>query len=262
MPKGIYTRTEEGRENIRKSRIGAKHSDYTKNKVGFRTRGKTYEEMYGVEKAIEYRDKLSLSHIGKKFSDKTKRKMSDSSWIKGKPAVNRGSCHIEETKRKISKSCKGKKHPQTEETRRKISEYNKGRIFSSEHRKKLSAAKANQKYPFSNTSIEIVIQNVLTNNNIEFETQKEIAGCPDIFILPNVCIFCDGDFWHANPRKYEADDIVAQGRTAKTIWDKDNFFGKELTNDGYVVLRFWEYDINNNVDMCISRIMDILKPSL
>ena len=47
-----------------------------------------------------------------------------------------------ETRKKISKSRKGKKiAPCSEEHRRKISESNKGRIFSEEHRRKLSEAR-------------------------------------------------------------------------------------------------------------------------
>ncbi|MDD5015952.1 MAG: NUMOD3 domain-containing DNA-binding protein [Atribacterota bacterium] len=56
--------------------------------------------------------------------------------------------HTEETKRKISNShkgkktgysfWKGKKHPQTEESKKKISKTLTGRVFSKEHRRKLS----------------------------------------------------------------------------------------------------------------------------
>lgn len=51
--------------------------------------------------------------------------------------------HTEETKRKISESTKGEKHPMygkhhSEEAKRKMSEANKGKQFSEEHKRKLS----------------------------------------------------------------------------------------------------------------------------
>jgi very-short-patch-repair endonuclease len=32
-----------------------------------------------------------------------------------------------------------------------------------------------------------------------------------------------------------------------------------LQKQGFIVLRFWEHDINNNLDFCISQIINILK---
>ena len=68
----------------------------------------------------------------------------------GKPSRNKGKCHSDETKRKISESNRGKHHigynkgkKFSEEWKRKISESLKGRkkpIRSDEHRKKQSEA--------------------------------------------------------------------------------------------------------------------------
>ncbi len=64
------------------------------------------------------------------------------------------------------------------------------------------------KYIYSNTSIEIKIQNELKKRNIEFETQKAIIGIPDIFIKPNLCVFCDGDYWHNRLISKDRDEYV------------------------------------------------------
>ena len=31
---------------------------------------------------------------------------------------------------------------------------------------------------------------------------KPIRGQPDVFIHPNICVFVDGDRWHANPKPF------------------------------------------------------------
>jgi hypothetical protein len=76
-----------------------KISDKLKNneKVKFIT-GKTYEEIYGVEKANELRENLSLFNLGKKLSEETKKKLSE---------VNKGKVKSEDVKRKISEKSKG-----------------------------------------------------------------------------------------------------------------------------------------------------------
>jgi DNA mismatch endonuclease (patch repair protein) len=111
--------------------------------------------------------------------------------------------------------------------------------------------------PFQDTSIEIKLQNALTRENIIFEKHKPIIGHPDIFISPNVCVFADGDYWHGNPKFYKESDTIAIDKRAQEIWDKDLSITKTLTSKGYTILRFWEHEINSNLEECISRIKEI-----
>lgn len=52
-------------------------SEETRQKLSKAIKGKTYEEIYGVEKAKEMREKRRLSALGKKHSDETKKKLSE-----------------------------------------------------------------------------------------------------------------------------------------------------------------------------------------
>lgn len=106
---------------------------------------------------------------------------------------------------------------------------------------------------FSGTSIELLLQEALTKENIKFEIQKSLFGIPDIFIEPNICIFADGDYWHANPTKYSKDTIF-RNKTAIEIWNKDKKVTNTLIEKGYIVLRFWECEINNSITLCINSI--------
>ena len=59
--------------------------------------------------------------------------------FKGKTSWNKGVPHTEETRRKMSEAKKGKtRKPFSEETRRKMSEAHKGKIFTEEHKQKMS----------------------------------------------------------------------------------------------------------------------------
>ncbi len=89
---------------------------------------------------------------------------------------------------------------------------------------------------YENTSIELRVQNFLKKEGILFQTQYPILGKPDIFIPPNILILVDGCLWH----KCKKCGYGVYGRR------KDKYFNEKWKSIGYVVLRFWEHDINNN----------------
>lgn len=101
----------------------------------------------------------------------------------------------------------------------------------------------NRIFPLKDTSIEIALQEALKKEGFGFETHKSIFGQPDIFIKPNYCIFADGDYWHNYPN----------GR------DRDKQVNEVLEKNGYKILRFWEREINNNLDNCIEKIKEVMK---
>jgi len=86
---------------------------------------------------------------------------------------------------------------------------------------------------------------------------NNIQGSPD-FIFPKnkLLIFVDGCYWHGcqkcghipktNTKFWE----MKIGKNIKR--DKKN--NKQLKNNGYLVLRFWEHDLRNRLDYCINSI--------
>jgi len=109
--------------------------------------------------------------------------------------------------------------------------------------------------PMRDSSIELKIQNFLRILGIEYLTHfyvKEIehAYQSDILIpvqegiKQKTIIECEGDYFHANPNKYnKTDKIFRKGMTAEEVWNKDNTRTRELQEKGFRVLRFWECDI-------------------
>ena len=89
---------------------------------------------------------------------------------------------------------------------------------------------------------------VLKPLNYPYEAQYRIATKFYDFYIPSVklLIEVDGDYWHANPKKYKADDIIGQSnKTAKKIWEYDKTKTQDILNEGYNILRYWSSDLKN-----------------
>ena len=84
--------------------------------------------------------------------------------------------------------------------------------------------------------------------NIEYEKQKPVKKYKCDFYIPkyNLIVEIDGDYWHANPKKYKASDIIGPSKkTAKKIWESDKTKTLDILNEGYKVLRYWASDLKN-----------------
>jgi len=121
----------------------------------------------------------------------------------------------------------------------------KGYRHSKETKQKISIMRLKQVFPRRDTKIEVKLQKELKNNSIPYETHKAIFGQPDIFIKPNLCIFADGDYWH-NLERCKKRDIEVNN---------------VLINKGYIILRFWEHEIKNQIDSCLNIIKQFYKPN-
>lgn len=179
----------------------------------------------------------------------------------------------EETKHKISKSLFGRKRPgiggvkkgnipwnkglkglksskrlnqdeiiKMQEGRKKKGTFGKGIKRKKSTIDKIRIARMKQKLPYKDTSIEKKIFAELELRNILFVKHKPILGItqPDVFISPNICIYCDGDYWHSLPKAKERDKKI----------------NKMLQQNGFLVLRYWEHEINVNTEGCVDEIME------
>ena len=59
------------------------------------------------------------------------------------------------------------------------------------------------------------------------------------------------------------DEITSSGGRKKVweIWEKDEKINQKLIQEGYKVLRLWEYDIKKNPKKCLREIIKIIKES-
>lgn len=145
---------------------------------------------------------------------------------------------------------RGKEH--SEKTKQKISETQLKRYKNCEvnfNRNTLSKA-------------EREISKFLSDNNIEHIIQYGVKGALfryDFYILKfNLIVEYNGDYWHANPLKYNENDIVGRGNskmTAKERWEYDNIKEQHATKNGYKFKTIWEYDFKKEGMLIIKNIL-------
>lgn len=82
---------------------------------------------------------------------------------------------------------------------------------------------------------------------------------PDIRIDKNIIIEFYGNYWHANPRIYQANDIIHHKNTAKQSWEHDKKRIKILEDSGFKVFIVWEDEYQNNKKQTIENIISNLK---
>ena len=130
--------------------------------------------------------------------------------------------------------------------------------FSRETRSKIMA-----RIKGKNTQPEIKIRKELWKMGLKgFRTNYKLAGKPDIvFSKEKVAIFIDGDFWHGYSWKILR-KIPPKGYWRKKIAGnikRDGKYTKLLKEQGWKVLRFWEHDIDKNLDSIIRKIFKYIK---
>lgn len=103
------------------------------------------------------------------------------------------------------------------------------------------------------TSIELALESELTRRGIEFNAQKTYKlGIADVFIEPNIYVFADGDYWHAyNAVQGNAKPTEKQAKQIAKDRQQTNY----LKASGNVVFRFWEHEINTDVEACVDVVL-------
>lgn len=96
------------------------------------------------------------------------------------------------------------------------------------------------------SKLEWRIREILNQLNIRFSANKFLFGFNYDFVFANNKVLeINGDFWHCNPMKYNADDIIRGGKTAKDIWERDSLKRDTIINNGYIIFYLWESEIRN-----------------
>lgn len=113
-----------------------------------------------------------------------------------------------------------------------------------------------------NTKIEWKLRKYLWNDGYRYRIHYPIVGKPDIvFPTARIAIFVDGDYWHG------FDWETLRKKLKNRFWKnkilsnikRDKRVNNELIRDNWTVLRFWEHEINNNIDKCIARIKELIR---
>lgn len=115
------------------------------------------------------------------------------------------------------------------------------------------------------TKAEILLRKALWRKGLRYRKNvNHLPGKPDIvFTKHKIVIFVDGDFWHARGHEKNPGEQID---TNKNYWTdklkrnvaRDRYVNELLLEQGWLVLRFWESDIKNNLDNCVEEIMKYL----
>lgn len=98
--------------------------------------------------------------------------------------------------------------------------------------------------------IESIILFLLKKHRKKFLFNQILGKYQIDFLLNNskIIIEVNGDFWHCNPKQYEATYFhKTYKKFAKSIWNKDKKKILELKKLGYSVIVIWENDIRRNL---------------
>ena len=115
------------------------------------------------------------------------------------------------------------------------------------------------------TTPELLLRKALWARGIRYrKNYDKLPGKPDIVLTrQKIAIFVDGDFWHARGHQDNPGEEVASNREfwrkklARNV-ERDKEVNDELTEAGWLVLRFWESDIKKDLNACIMKIKEYL----
>lgn len=107
----------------------------------------------------------------------------------------------------------------------------------------------------TDTWIERVTAEYLTDNHIEFIPQYSIGRMTADFYIPsiNLVVETNGDFWHANPSIY-TDESELHPIQRRAI-EKDKRKLRQLREKGYDVFILWENDLKHKKDEVLDALL-------
>jgi DNA mismatch endonuclease (patch repair protein) len=88
-----------------------------------------------------------------------------------------------------------------------------------------------------------------------------LAGKPDLaFTRSRVAVFVDGRFWHGHP------EFFTPGKSG-AYWDekiertkeRDRLANEALAAAGWDVLRFWDFEVEDDVERCVAAVVGALE---
>lgn len=131
-----------------------------------------------------------------------------------------------------------------------------GKHHSDLTREKMRAKWHTRSFAQKNNKLELKLQIALMARGMAFSTHEKIVGRPDIFIKPNICVFVDGCYWHGCGCKFDERRGGAHVSYIKTRIKHDAEINNSLVTLGFVVLRFWEHQITENVEKCVNQVIE------
>ncbi len=110
------------------------------------------------------------------------------------------------------------------------------------------------------TKPEVLLRKELWHRGLRYrKNYLSVYGKPDIvFLRKMIAVFVDGDFWHG----YEFEKLQERVKSNKQYWTEKIKHNRErdmdvtlmLIEQGWTVLRFWDFEIKNDLEGCADKI--------
>ena len=119
-----------------------------------------------------------------------------------------------------------------------------------------------KKIKSTNTKPELLLRRRLWSEGFRYRVNsKKLPGRPDIlFVKKKIAVFVDGSFWHGYNWESKRDKL----KTNREFWlqkiernmerDKEN--NEKLKYLGWQVIRFWDHDVEKNIEACIQKVKE------
>ena len=132
---------------------------------------------------------------------------------------------------------------------------------ASEYKEKLRAASPNRLAQFKRreTEPERIVRSILDALGMTYQAQAPLGYYTVDFLVPSqmLVVQADGDYWHANPFYYGDALGKPLSKNQHKVRRLDASCDAYLTNRGFKVIRFWEYDLKNSLDVCIQKLKEV-----
>ncbi len=91
---------------------------------------------------------------------------------------------------------------------------------------------------------------------------RDIVGNPDfVFDKEHVAVFVDGCFWHGCRKchKFPVSNVKFWSEKIARNKRRDRAVNRNLRNNGWTVIRFWEHQLRTAPTLCVSKIQNMLE---
>lgn len=115
------------------------------------------------------------------------------------------------------------------------------------------------------TTIELRLRKALWERGVRYrKNYKKLIGKPDIAITKyKIAVFCDSDYWHG----YDWENRNQRIKSNRDYWvpkiernmERDREVTAALQNEGWLVHRFWEWQIRKHLDECVEVILQAIE---
>ncbi|NKI31132.1 very short patch repair endonuclease [Croceivirga thetidis] len=116
-----------------------------------------------------------------------------------------------------------------------------------------------------NTKPELALRKALWAEGYRYRIDyKKLIGRPDILLKKHkTAIFIDGEFWHG----YNWPERREKIKSNREFWipkierniQRDSEVNAELQKLGFTVFRFWQKEVDKNLESCLTKVLNHLK---